>query len=274
MYDMSGETYYFRGQKNSAYDLIPSICHSMNNSTYLSIEKDLILEATLKYSNIFCNYNCNLELLTQLQHYGVPTRLMDVTLNPLVALYFACLPSSNEADGEVFVFTLGNEYLSLRKEINVLASIGFIEQNYPIDFDRYMLNSGIEEILSPNGHTSNYELLQVICETPILIRQQYFFERQKAQSGRYILFFNRLNHGEHYVDGFSTSCGAYFDNIIDPIPRNSHIVRAIIKIPSKCKENILLQLKHVNVDESTLFPEDVDKGCKMLVKDLKNRHTL
>ncbi|PSL37465.1 FRG domain-containing protein [Labedella gwakjiensis] len=35
----------------------------------------------------------DLQLLSDLQHFGVPTRLIDVTSNPMTALWFACQPS-------------------------------------------------------------------------------------------------------------------------------------------------------------------------------------
>jgi len=38
----------------------------------------------------------DLQLLADLQHFGVPTRLIDFTSNPMTALWFACLSSSSQ----------------------------------------------------------------------------------------------------------------------------------------------------------------------------------
>jgi len=39
-----------------------------------------------------------------MQHYGIPTRLLDITSNPLVALFFACIEFP-KVDGEVIFFS-------------------------------------------------------------------------------------------------------------------------------------------------------------------------
>ena len=43
-----------------------------------------------------------------MQHYGSPTRLLDITANPLVGLYFAC-ESHFEIDGKVSIFGIRSD---------------------------------------------------------------------------------------------------------------------------------------------------------------------
>ena len=82
----------FRGQRTSDWTVEPSIFRDQ----YLSIEHDLLQQPLLQNPNEF-NYSMDaFEIMTKYQHYGMCTRLLDLTTNPLVALYFAC--EANEPD--------------------------------------------------------------------------------------------------------------------------------------------------------------------------------
>ena len=85
----------------------------------------LIQELSLKALEDFANIISPFEKLVKMQHYGLPTRLLDVTTNPLVALHFACAENTDK-DGEIFVFY---EYMLCPNNPKVLSLAALTEYN-------------------------------------------------------------------------------------------------------------------------------------------------
>lgn len=101
----------------------------------------------------------SLPFLSLAQHRGVPTRLLDVTINPLVALYFACAAAS-DSDGFVY----------------------FFHQNY-LDISGYQECWELDALLS-NTLVRDYRPND---DTVLFYRPQWPNVRLAAQSGAFLL---------------------------------------------------------------------------------------
>lgn len=80
------ETFY-RGHADKDWLLLPSIFRTPNG---IANEHLLFRDMVAHTPKSFAECKSALDYLVQMQHYELPTRLLDVTMNPLVALYFAC----------------------------------------------------------------------------------------------------------------------------------------------------------------------------------------
>ena len=256
----SNQHFYFRGQANSDWDIFPSVYRG----NLLASEPDLIRSAYLRNPVEFRTFTSNFERLTKLQHYGLPTRLLDVTTNPLVALYFACQPydkieedeeaSSKKiipADGAVFYKrAYGRGYQDV--EIETVALLSSLSIQGDLTLEKCL------ELLTENGlyspatarecEKNSYKSIIESLQNNYFVISTLNNERLIRQSGAFLLpghyniYKNTNRIGESLIQ-------RGMDNLNDEF----EITRFII--PCERKAEILDELDLCNINEGSLFPE-------------------
>ena len=106
--------YLFRGQADSSWDLLPK---AGRKEFFLPDNRDLgrfwsWARQAVAYSSL---PSSDMEQLAIAQHHGLATRLLDWTMNPLVACFFACAEHP-ESDGAVYMYETPNFMVS--EELN------------------------------------------------------------------------------------------------------------------------------------------------------------
>ncbi len=102
-FDLVVNLVVFRGQAVEG-NLLPSIARA--DPTKNPLERERLMARQLKLLGaalLPAAEQSQLDLLVLAQHFGMQTRLLDWTTNPLVALWFAC---ADKAEGDVYVYAL------------------------------------------------------------------------------------------------------------------------------------------------------------------------
>jgi len=118
---------FFRGQTVFSWKIQASI---YRNSDWISNEK-LLMDEMIQSNPQEFEFTNTFDILSKLQHYDLPTRLIDVTTNPLVGLFFSCNQDENE-DGQVYFFNPGKSKIKFNDSdtVSVLSNLSKMESDF------------------------------------------------------------------------------------------------------------------------------------------------
>ena len=234
------ERLFFRGQCNANWDIRPSIFRN----SLISVEEEMIEKATSRVPYEFANCNTAFDELTKLQHYGLPTRLLDVTLNPLVALYFACCSKERteeeqESQGVVYY---GSAYAKHSNDIDVIILSSLAKMKITNSTTLHTLKEKLElEDKNPE------HLIQTI-QGNLFVMPKYSNNRLVSQSGAFLLV-GAVSIEEDPDEIWNSKVRKSIHNM------NSAFKAERIVIPEDYKDTILDELDFLNINEASLFPE-------------------
>ena len=268
------ECMLFRGQCDKEYELLPSIARGQRFATSGSLmeeERNLIESAKFRLPDVFSRSYEPIELLALLQHYGIPTRLLDVTENAFVALFFACGEQKEKnAEAEVIIFRHDEKDIANYPIINAIAESYKFLKGTTSPFGAF-LNKAVYQNYFREQYSFFHALLESFkgedgCKTLGRYMEEYYqpyyfvlapnrSTRQMLQSGRYILFSNAK------IDGSGEEPLHYFEKTIKPMPKDAACIMGRIIISNDCKESLLNELSVFGITKGKLFGDSVDTAC-------------
>jgi len=258
----SGYLKCFRGQRDSSWPNVAGIFR-LDLKELLENEKKAVRDLISVHPNEFASDETMFDKLVRMQHFGLPTRLLDVSLNALVALYFATDPGPDgeSSDGMVTAFAvpLEREKYYDRDSVSCLANLANMTSEEKDELYRLRASlkgdiSSARNIKKFNENGDIKRLHQFIRSEkpyflpiidPIDLFKPYYVHpkmsnrRILAQSGAFVLY------------GINPPKKMFFPNPIEETP---------FIIPQSEKITIRQELENLGINESTLFPE-IDKAA-------------
>ncbi|RDS82594.1 FRG domain-containing protein [Dyella psychrodurans] len=150
----------FRGVSSPEHRLIPSIGREKVYGTYdAEREQRLFEEFKLRAVALVSDYRFNdWTWLAYAQHIGVPTRLLDWTVSPLVALYFA-LESDSDTDRVIYAVKYSHYIFEVdHRNTSPFSNTEVGRFTAPLAFDRIRAQRGVftihptpTKIFAPKG---------------------------------------------------------------------------------------------------------------------------
>ena len=272
--------FYFRGEGNNSWELSPYIMRK-GKAVLRNKESEMLLDLMSRRPEDFIGATSALSQWVIAQHHGLKTRLLDVTRNPLVALFHACEHPSDSrgkilpGNGILHVFVVPKSIVKTfdSDAVSVVTNLAKLPRSEQDRLMGKLVGSGetpsIEELLLDRTnkyfHIMNRLYHYIRQEKPhfkeridvrdffrvFVVEPQQSFERIRVQSGAFLVsaFHERFEEEEILKSNKNT-----------PVYHHYRVT-----VPTDSKDKILDELKFLNITREVLFP-GLDTAAEAIVK--------
>ena len=315
--EFCGETWIYRGQRDAQWDITSTLQREVKpiHSETMSLEHDLRgkeRSAIQSFKALAWKYVPNpnmtyLEWLMLMRHYGVPTRLVDFTENPMVALHFAV---ETEPRGSFAVWALdrdkfrdayiqsqvgkklpGWDELCMKYGKQAMSEVENLNTSDPIakKAQEYLYNFILSEATTVMRNEFNRTMANMVLNTPLVeelevpdrigsiwFSPEYPNPRMVARKG---LFVMPLKFSETFMDSISRTLEIntiiknelYLNmeklDYLKMMTRHSSMIKYVFK--QEMVDEVRDSLLLANCSHLSLFP-DMDGVAASVAKQVKD----
>lgn len=256
------EVLFYRGHSNLSWSLRPSLLRT----SLLAYESQMLTDLIARRPEDFAGTTTALSQWTVAQHHGLKTRFLDITKNPLVALFFAC-EENQDIDGLMHIFAVPHNsiksfnsdsicivanFAKLTKEEQTLI---LTDRNVPRIWDYDIALQHLYHYIRQEKPYFEERIDVADLFRIFVVEPQLSSERIRAQTGAFLT--SALNHDFEHVNILAN--GLQF-----PVYAHYTVEVASNKGSNNRKSEILRQLRSLNITRETLYP-GVEETAKAII---------